>query len=653
MRVITPELEAAQRSDSAEPYFRVAVSDRIGGVHRLAWTRLYTGAEPDGYHAACAPGDGSLVRARVSGGRVYYQRVASPGAGSDFSPWTDLDAAANAGVALCANGSRVLLFSVDSGGRLLRVRESTDNGATLGAPVTAATGASAVGWVAADVKANGDVLAAFSAGATVYAARRLAGAWGAAVPWPQSAASIDGIACAHNGDWNMAVAGTDAGGRSFIWTTLVGDGFSQPAGTWSAALNELMRASAGSAVSYRAPYLDRIDTYRLAFVEKYSGSTAYSRPYHSYSPPAADFAFNAWREPVPFDLASDYGQALAASVDAAWLSTTSGVWTAPLAVATLDLTADVLECTATDEPFAGRLQLLLRNDDGRYSGPPAPLAIGAEVRIGPGYQTSAGAGASDGPSCWVERIERRTGGGEGSVLVTARNGWSLLEAWRARRSFSWAAGTATVFAILEAVFARAGLELTSSGPSSEVTSLAPSFVVQPGESGLTAVRRLLAMVPDVVRMWRETAILTEPLAPEPAAFGYGTDYRVLSGRYADVAAGANRAQAFGQGVFAESFDWPAVALTYDRLTQAVDRDLVTAAQVQDRAACALRAAQLGTQTGRMAAPVNCALELWDVIEVTDALAGLSAERRRVTGIETRYSRRRRAEYRQTLTLSEP
>jgi hypothetical protein len=92
---------------------KAVVSDRIGGIRRLAWSRLYAGSEPDGYHAASMPSDGSLLRARVTGGRVYYQRVASPGTGSTFSAWTDLDAAANADVALCAEGLRVLLFYVD------------------------------------------------------------------------------------------------------------------------------------------------------------------------------------------------------------------------------------------------------------------------------------------------------------------------------------------------------------------------------------------------------------------------------------------------------------------------------------------------------------------------------------------------------------
>lgn len=652
MRLLSAPLIAAQKSDSAVPYLRVQVSDRIGGVHRLAWTRLYTGAEPDGYHAACVPGDGSLVRARVSGGHLYYQRVTSPGAGSNFSAWTDLGVVADADVALCADGSRLLLFYVDAGGTQVKVRESTDNGATLGAAVTAATGAGAVTWLAADVKPSGDAIVVYSVGANVLAARRLAGAWGAPVAWPNTTASITGIACAHNGDWNLAVCGTDSLGQSFVWTTLVGDGFSLPIGTWGASLKEVMLSSTESSVAYRAPFLSHIDTYRLSFVEQFSGTSSYARPYHAYAPATADFVANLWREPVPFDLASQYGQSIAAGSTAAWLSTPSGVWAAPAAVISLDVSADVFECTTRDAAFDGRLQLLLRNDDGRYSGSPSPITLGAELRVGPGYMTSAAPEASDGPSYWIQRIERRTGRGDGSVLITARSGWGLLDAWRARRTHAWAAGTSSVFAILQFLFARAGLEFAGAGASTEVSNLQPAFVIQPGESALHAVRRLLEMVPDVIFLRREFATLTEPLASQAASFAYGDDYRIYAGRYADASPGSNRAQAFGLNVFAETFGWPSIGEEYDRLGQAIDRSLTTATQVQDRADALLRRALTSATTGEITVAVNCGLELWDVIEVTDPLAGLSAAKKRVSGIELRYSTGERPAYEQRLTLSE-
>src|SRR6266542_26191 len=197
------------------------------------------------------PGEGSLLRARISGGRVYYQRVPNPGAGSNFAAWTDLEAAANAGVALCADGSRVLLFFVDAGGSVLKVRESTDNGATLGAATTVATASGAVTWLAADVKANGDALLIYSVGATVYSVKRTGGSWGSPAAWTNAAASISGLACYYQGDWNIAICQTNSAGEAFVSTAIFGDGFSQAANTWSALREVTAPAPAQTSVSAR------------------------------------------------------------------------------------------------------------------------------------------------------------------------------------------------------------------------------------------------------------------------------------------------------------------------------------------------------------------------------------------------------------------
>jgi hypothetical protein len=410
------------------------------------------------------PADGSLLRARVDGGRLYYQRVTSPGPSSDFSSWTDLGAVAGADVALCSEGSNVLLFYVDTNGVDVKLRESSDSGATLGAAVTVVTAASAVTWLAADVKSSGEALLLYSVGATVYAVKRSGGSWGSATAWdPPEAdvASVSGLACYHAGDYNVAVAGVDASGDALLWTAVYGDGFSQAPGTWS-ALREVTRASGGSSVTFRAPFLGRPDSFRLAFVEKYAGSQAYSRPYHGYTPATAAYADNLWREPIPFDLASGYGLAVAQSGTAAWLSTPSGVWTADVSASAVDVTADVLEAVAEERPSAvgGRLRLVLRNDDGRYTDSTL-LKVGAEVRVSPGYVTANGPEASLGPAYWVDVVEYVSGGGEASVVLHGSDGWALPAAWRARRQYAWAAGERNVFGILQFLFACAGSSASS------------------------------------------------------------------------------------------------------------------------------------------------------------------------------------------------
>jgi hypothetical protein len=506
LRSLPSALLAAQKSASAAPYLKAVVYDRIGGVRRLAFERLYTGSEPDGYHAAAMPADGSLIRSRVAGGRVYYQRVTAPDEGSAYSSWTDLAAAAATDTALCADGSRVLLFYVDTDGTTVRVRESTDSGATLGSPVTAASAAGAVTWLAADVKPGGDALLVYNVGATVYRVKRVSGSWGSPVAWTNSVASVSGLACFHQADWNVAVAGADAAGHAHLWTCLFGDGVWQASDTWS-VLREVMLASSGSDVVFRAPFLGQPDTHRLTFVEKYSGSVAYSRGYHSHMPPPALFPENRWREPVPFDFDTDYGLAFAYDGNALWFCAPRGVWRAPLAATALDLTADLLAAEVSDRPFGGEARLLVRNDDGRYSSAPPPLRAGGEIVIEPGYHTASGPLTSEGPRYWIESIESITGGGRGAVEVRGRNVWGVLEAWRARRQFAWAAGEVTVFDLLLFLLGRAGLDFSSVSASAPALSLEPAFTVHAGESGLTAVRRLLSSVEDVMFQRAEVSFL--------------------------------------------------------------------------------------------------------------------------------------------------
>lgn len=296
---------------------------------------------------------------------------------------------------------------------------------------------------------------------------------------------------------------------------------------------------------------------------------------------------------------------------------------------------------------------MLRNDDGRYSAPPSPLRIGSEVRIGMGYKTASGPLASDGPWCWIDGIEYRTGRGVGSVVISGRNGWGLLEAWRARRTYAWAAGQTNVFNIVLQLFARVGLEFSSISASADATNLKPAFAIQPGESGLTAVRRLLAMLSDVIYLEGQYGYLRNPLASDAAVVDYGATYPILAARYASGGAKANRVQVFGATTFSEAFDWPSIDLAYDRVSYVSDRNLATQGQTDSRAAALLRHALTEARSDEITVPVHCGLQLWDVISATDPGAGLVAAKRRVAGIEMRYSTGERAAYEQQLTLQDP
>jgi len=655
MRTLTADLLAAQKKATAVPYVRVQIRERIGDVARLTWERLYSGEEVDRPHAATAPGDGSLVRVRVdAAGQLLVQRVATPGPGSDFGSWTALASVPSTSpVALTAAGAAVLLFYVDTDGVTIRLRESGDYGQSFGSPATVATASGAVTSLAAAMKGDGTALVIYSAGATVYRVKRSGGAWGSPAAWSNSIAGVTGLACYYSIDFNVIVTGSDGVGAAKVWTAIYGDGFNQPVDAWS-LLMELSRADAGSNVTFRAPFLDRPDLFRLSFVEKYTGNQAYARPLWSHVSRFGDFATNTWREPVPFDLACEHGVAMAHGGGHAWLSAPNGVWRASTAGSVLDLSDDILELREDIAPFDGRVRITLRNDDGRYSdltaGDNRLIGPSCQVDVSPGYVTDLGARISIGPRYWIEGWEYDCRPGASTFVLLARDGWWLLRHWRARREYAWSAGESSIFQILSFLLSRAGLECGFLNGSDALTALKPSFAVHPGEDGLTAVQRLLLMVPDVIRMAGETAMIFNPEPDEAPVYAYGADHAILQGRYAVTDCDLNRVTVFGRGPVVEAFDWPGISDTYDRLLQVHDLNLTVASDAQARAEALLRKAAMASLGGEIVVPVNSGQELYDVVSVTDARAGLSAAPRRVSGMSLHYSRAGKPVYQMRLRL---
>jgi len=391
--------------------------------------------------------------------------------------------------------------------------------------------------------------------------------------------------------------------------------------------------------------------YRLFFVEKYTGSRAYSRAHWSHLAPGQDFVANTWREPVAMDVEGDFGLAAAAGPDHGWLSTPSGVWRASLSAPVLELGEDTLEAYVETRPQEGRLRVVLRNDDGRYndlSGSPyAAIRHGSQVDFNPGYVTASGPVVSPGARYWIDGWDyvsgpARPGGGHGRALFVlhASDAWGLLENWRARRQFAWDAGESTVYALLRFILGRAGLGFGAFSASTVVTSFSPAFTIQPAENGRAAVSRLLAMVPDVLLISGYHGYLVNPTAAQATDYEYGVEHAILAGRYGSRSASLNRVQVFGQDLMVEDFDWTSVGDIYDRLHQVHDRNLTSTATAQDRADTLLRHEEMQASDDEVWVPVNCGQELYDVVEVSDPGAGLSATRRRVLAMSLRYVRDR-------------
>jgi hypothetical protein len=661
MHTLPQTLLDAQRAASAAPVVQAVLSDRWGGVARLAWERLYDGTEEDSYHGAALTDADALLRARFNPvtGRLEHQRVASPGPGSNFSVWQDLGAISPfSGIAMAARSGAALLFSVALNQRDVTVRESADDGATFGSAQLIWDPGSGTSWLAAAYSPVGTAALFFTAGGLLYWTLHSGVSWTTPQGWPHvGVVSFTGLACRYlEGDWRLVVCGQQADGASRAWTCIFGDGGAQAHQTWS-LLREVIAAAPGSSVTYRTPGLAEVDGLpRLSVVEKYTGPGAYTRTLLSYTCPGTAFADNRWREPVPFDLAADHGPAYLADASHAWLTTPDGVWRAAVSPQEADVSADVLRADAEEDARGGRVALVLDNARSGYApdGGPA-VRLGAELRLSWGYRTAAGEETAPAQRYWVRSFERRVKDGRSVAVIEAGDAWSLLDATRLRRQRSWASGTDTVLQVLEDLLAMVGLTLSVVSASPAVQTLQPAFTVLPNEGLGAAVRRLLALVPDSLRFADGVAELLHLQASDPSVYAYGPDdHRLLEAADRPALASVNRVQVYGAGVLGEALSWTDVEAVGDRLWQVIDAGLTTDAQAADRADAELRRRTALAERARVAVPVNCGQQLHDVVSVTEPALGWAARPFRVSVLRTRLDRSGsgKALYRQDLSLSD-
>jgi len=651
MRSLSSTLLAAQKETSRVPYVKVEAKNKIGGLVRLDWDKLYSGSEDDYHHALTIPGDGSLIRVRITlpsdSRKLYRQRVANPGPSSNFSSWTYTNQYNCVVVSAVSLGAEVSIFWINSD-REVRHIKSTDYGVNWGSPeIIDYSPTTSIKGLAAAYKPNGDLAIFFADQATLYVKKRISGNWQTKAGWDKTTGNLSGVATVYDSDWNLFVSGQDSNNNYKLWSLVYGDGGDVSPGEWS-DLKEFASAPSGSDFEYRSVFMDKPDVYRGFHVEKFTGTEAYYRPFWSHSVPETDFVESLWREPVPFNLSSEYGMAIAHHGNYCWLSTPCGVWQAKLTQESIDITADVLSLRQEARSSEGRLTVEFKNDDGQYSSPGegelSVLDIGCQLEFCPGCVTSQGNEVGPALAYWLDSYEHTSSGGRASLILYASDGWRLIKSWRARHQFRWNKDSdeMTVKQILEFVLARVGLKLEVKSQSSVITSYYPDFTIHPGNSSDIIIRRLLSFVPDVLFLEGNKAYVVNPQSSDSSVYSYGQAHVILEGRYRNEAWELNRIQvegydsSGGEPIIVDSFSWGQIDRLYDRLRQVEDQNIDTVAQAEQRGEAYLREAEIESEGGTILVPVNCGQQMYDVIDITDVRAGLSGEKMRVLGIVLLY-----------------
>lgn len=666
MRTLTAALTAAQKLPTRTPVITLQAHNKLCGVERLSFTRLYTGAEADAYHGATISGDGSLIRAQLSGGTVWYQRVASPGPSSTYSTWTNSGLAAANPIAVTAVGAEVSIFYIVAtvGSESIRRLKSTNNGASFTDELVIALGI-AVGTgagLAAAYSPNGNVVAFYITGGNItvrWTRQTGGGAWSAiasaslAGGW-SVVKEITTVGQPDNNLWPIAAAVLKASGDKLI----VLSQYNWSTNAFATAL-EVAGAPSAATYDYCRPFLGADTQVRLTFTEKFTGTTAYERVFHTWQVPGAAWTDNLSAEPEPFDHTCNCGLAPAIATSYVWLCKPGGVWRATRTVTAVDLSASVLRLKASEDPSGGDLVAELRNDDARYASPGtgalAALHVGSEIRLAIGYKTTTGSETSWANYYHVSALTHVSQGGKATLVITAHAPRRRLSEWTARHAYRWNAvgfTSADVIKMLQVVFARAGIYLSPLSFSTIADTFQPDFTIYPGQTGTGVVVRLLKLVPDVIRSDLEKCELLNPLQGF-ADYVYGTDHAILEGEYATLGAPVTRVRAEGRSgatpIVGDSFDWPGIVNVADRLAYIFDTTITSAAQATERGTAYLRDAAIAGSSGEIVVPTNAGQELYDVVTITDARAGLVAVYRRVLGLKLLYDPRKGV-YTHTLAL---
>ncbi len=643
MRSLTGTLLAAQKAASGIPYVRTVVQDTIRDMYHLRFAQVYSSAADDLPHDAAADGTYLHRVSMGSDGYAYYER--DPGSG-----WTQMSSAADADrVAVAAvNDTRVIV--VYNRGTSLYFRESTDQGGSFGGETLILDDGVQPTCLAVEYKTSaGDLVVVWEKSTDLRRIRRTSGAFGAAATWSLSANSINGVDVTLYGDFLIALTGTDTDGRPTLWTCVLGNGLPTTLDSW-AQLYIANQAEADEDVTFQAPFIDLIDTFRLTYVEVFAGTPNYKRTYNTLRPdgdrPGADWE---WQDPTPLDNTSTHGYAVTYGLAAgnAILSRPAQVLHASVSVTSLDMSADLVDATIEErDGIRQRAELVFNNAAGQYAGPPAPIELGHCVDIGLGY----GAEYSRPPRQSIVGWEYRRDGGRSLFALFTRGTDYWLDRSRPRTTIQYAS-TKSLVQIVRGAALRAGIQLLNLSSSTRANTFALSWTIHPHQSSLHALEAALELMPDIyVNTATSFGIgVLEPEASESADYTYGTDHAVYHSRTRSEPAAAV-AEILAVDVLGQAFDFDLI--NHDKPLEDRRRDphATAYADADDHADARLRKAQLRKDLGYLITPPNCGLQCGDVIAYGDQLVSSSQLTARVTGITTRYRRAAVPLYDQKLTL---
>ncbi len=490
------------------------------GMTLLEWRRLWADDVADQPTAICVNDLGEIIAFRNNAGTDAALRL-TPAPMDETTPnlgaWSTLSTTMNSGkqFAVLAHPTNDEVILVYGNGNDLKYRRSTDSGVNWGSATTIVTEASAIGHVGAAVRTStGNICVFYQVGtATLKRIRRTSGTWaGAGTTATPTFTTITGVAAVHDGgDFAVVVTGTAAtSGIPGVWSYYMGDG-NLPSNIWSTA-KAVTEADTASGVSYAHPAIVALSGigFYLAFGQTTTADVAGSRVYFATTTaPNVDSTEPAPLEPVT---ANGCAVALDPAGGIAFLATSRRLYRADFGDSQ-DISDSITSIKIEHSTRSTRGTIVLSDPSSGFSpalageslsSPAALLSPGHEIVLYPGYVASGSAAYGAGWTLIIDAVSVSFArDGRRLVSVDVSGVWEQLARWRVPQSWQTASGIYERSALATRVARRAGVPLSQASnprqPSYVWRTHQPAFALVAGESGLSAMSRLLAPVPDILR----------------------------------------------------------------------------------------------------------------------------------------------------------
>ncbi len=651
MRTIDAAMQSALDAETRRPAIALTIED-----HTIHLTPYQSPGLVDQWSDVCLANDGSIVRVNLTrstfGQTANFQhaRITDPAQASQWSTVTTFSGGSgnmldDGGCAVSNNAGTLRAFATSTAGSpyKLLVWSSTDNGLTWTGPVTIVLPGN-VATYGLGSAGNNDLFLIYDVtgsprdlGVCLFSG----GSWGSVHNWGQGHLTIGyGITASWTGSlYNVAYSD----GRTLGSTTCNSSG-----STWTAPL--AIAPATSDAVGRVSPRLSLYDgRYHLVCNEIDGG--AISGSVYSYCRVRESIDFIHWSDGwLLHEITCQYGGNLfsltspqsGSSGARYYFSQPTTVLSTPAyssgnANQYLDVSASVLSYKRTEQiNKSAELQIILDNKGGQYNNlinltggsnfqPITPNAI---LKLGEGYLVGNPPLTRDTIPTGTYRLTRvsiERSPDQNQIKLLGRDlSYQLDRIARWQNTFS---GQTLQYMLLE-VCARASIFSPTISGGSQLSQTIPTFVIQAGLTYRKALESLCTTYGlDYFLDQNETLQIREVLATDSPIWTYQPEVELLS--FGANYERANHIIASGKPPGTTSFslttseaydDTANVATRVERVLHHVDLKLTTVAQCQSAANLIMYSEQRGQVAHVIVVPLNPALQLLDVVTLTDSVA---------------------------------